>query len=143
MTDTTVIKAPNSGGYLLQQWSTKYNDKNNAGKTKNFIRSTKTNSPSSHSGATSLPPIGDSFMYIETSSNNHRPNVFVSWERTDIIQIFKTAFYHNTFSILTDDNLKKMGLFRIQLLLEDNTWSTQYTIPKVVNTVIRQQNGIY
>ena len=23
-----------------------------------------------------------------------------------------------------------MGRFRIQLLLEDNTWSTQYTIPK-------------
>ena len=23
-----------------------------------------------------------------------------------------------------------MGRFRIQLLLEDNSWSTQYTIPK-------------
>ena len=23
-----------------------------------------------------------------------------------------------------------MGRFRIQLLLKDNTWSTQYTIPK-------------
>ena len=32
------------------------------------------------SGATSLPPIGNSFMYIETSSNNHRhERVFVSW----------------------------------------------------------------
>ena len=36
-----------------------------------------------------------------------------------------------------------MGRFRIQLLLEDNTWSTQYTIPKIVNTVVLQQNGIY
>ena len=24
-----------------------------------------------------------------------------------------------------------MGRFRIQLLLEDNTWKTQYTIPKI------------
>ena len=69
-------------------------------------------------------------MYIETSSNNHGPNVFVSWERTDIIQISEITFYHNSFSIFTDDKLKNMGRFRIQLILDDNTRSTQYTIPK-------------
>ena len=69
-------------------------------------------------------------MYIETSSNNHGPNVFVSWQRTDIIQITNITFYHNRFSILTDDNLKNMGRFRIQLLLGYNTWSTHYTIPQ-------------
>ena len=69
-------------------------------------------------------------MYIETSSNNHGPNVFVSWERTDIIQITNITFYHNRCSILTDDNLKNMGRFRIQLLLDDNTWSAQYTTTK-------------
>ena len=69
-------------------------------------------------------------MYIETSSNNHCNNVFVSFEQTDIIQISNNTFYHNRFSILTDDNLKSMGRFRIPLLLEDNTWSTHYTIPK-------------
>ena len=69
-------------------------------------------------------------MYIETSSNNHGSNVFVSWERTDIIQISNITFYYNRFSILTNDNLKNMGRFRIQLLLDDNTWSTQYTIDK-------------
>ena len=26
--------------------------------------------------------------------------------------------------------MKSMGRFRIQLLIKDNTWSTQYTIPK-------------
>ena len=31
---------------------------------------------------------------------------------------------------MTNDNLKNMGRFRIQLLLDDNTWSTQYTIEK-------------
>ena len=39
-------------------------------------------------------------------------------------------FYFNRFSILTNDILKAMGRFRLQLLLEDNTWSTQYTIAK-------------
>ena len=67
-------------------------------------------------------------MYIETSSNNHGNNVFVSFERVDIIQITNITFYYNRFSILTDDKLKNMGRFTIQLLLGDNTWSTQYTI---------------
>ena len=28
-----------------------------------------------------------------------------------------------------------MGRFRIQLLLEDNTWSTHYTIPKITQYI--------
>ena len=103
ITDTTIIKYPNTGGYLLQNWVIKCNDKNNNGKIQNFIKSTKTNSPTGHSGATSLPPIGNSFMYIETSSSNHGNNVFVSFERTDIIQISSITFYYNRFSILTND----------------------------------------
>ena len=93
ITDTTVVKYPNSGGYLVPGWRIFCNDKNNNVKIQNFIKSTKTNSPSSNSGAESLPPIDDSFMYIETSSNNHGPNVFVSWERTDFIQITNITFY--------------------------------------------------
>ena len=122
------MKAGNTGGYLLPYWKIICNDKNNNGKIQNFIKSTKTNSPTSDSGATSLPPVGSAFMYMETSSSNHGHNrVFVSWERTDIIQITNITFYYNRFSILTNDNLKAIGRFRIQLLLEDNTWSTQYS----------------
>ena len=128
--DITEIKFPNSGDALLQKWKIYCNNKNNQSRISDFIKSTKTNSPSSYSGATSLPPIGNSFLYIETSSNNHGANVFVSWERTDIIQISNITFYFNRFSILTNDNLKNMGRFRIQLLLDDNTWSTHYTIAK-------------
>ena len=51
-------------------------------------------------------------------------------ERTDIVQINNITFYYNRFSILTDDSLILMGRFRIQLLLEDNTCSTQCNIPK-------------
>ena len=130
ITDITEIKLLNSGDALLQKWKIYCNNKNNQSRISDFIKSTKTNSPSSYSGATSLPPIGSSFMYIETSSNNHGSNVFVSFERTDIIQISNINFYFNRFSILTNDNLKNMGRFRIQLLLDDNTWSTQYTIAK-------------
>ena len=131
LTDTTIIKTGNSGGYLLPSWRIFCNDKNNNGKITNFIRATKANSPTGNSGASSLPPIGDCFMYIETSSNNSgADNIFVSWERIDIIQITNITFYYNRFSILTDDSLKSMGRFRLQLLLEDNTWSTQYIVAK-------------
>ena len=77
-----------------------------------------------------MPPIGNSFMYNEKTSNNHGNNVFVSFERTNIIQTGNMKFYYNNFSILTNDSLKSMGRFRIQLLVEENTWSTRYNIPK-------------
>ena len=128
--DTTIIKYPNTGGYLLQNWVIKCNDKINNGKIQNFIRATNTLSSTGDSEATRLPLIGNSFMCIETSSNNHGSNVFCSFERTDIIQISNITFYYNRFSILTDDSLKSMGRFKIQLLLEDNTWSTRYNIAK-------------
>ena len=124
------MKAANSGGYLLQNWNIRCNDKNNNGKISNFIKSTKANSPTGGSGATSLPPIGTVFMYIETSGGNYgTDNMFCSIERTDIIQISNITFYYNRFSI-SDVNLRSMGRFRIQLLLENNIWMTQYTIAK-------------
>ena len=100
ITDTTIIKYPNTGGYLLQQWIFKCNDKNNGGKIQNFIRSSKATTPSPDTGANILPPIGDSFMYIEISSNIHGANVFCSFEGTDNIQ------YTNIFFITIDIRLK-------------------------------------
>ena len=129
--DMTEINYPNIGSNLLQKWNIKCNNKNNQSRISDFMKSTKTISPTGHSGATSLPPIGNSFMYIETSSNNHgHERVFVSWERTDIIQISIITFFYNRFSILINNFKKSMGRFRIELLLEDNTWSTRYNIPK-------------
>ena len=128
--DTTEIKFPNEGKYLLQKWNIIYSDINGNSKLNNILKSTKTTSPTAQSGATSLLPIGKSFMYIEMSSGSHGSNVFVSFERTDIVQITNITFYYNRFSILTDNSLISMGRFRIQLLLKDNTWNTQYTIAK-------------
>ena len=133
LTDITIIKYPNNGGYLLQQGNTKCNDKNKNGKISNFVKSTKTSSPIGDSGANSLPHIGDSFKYIERSSNNKGNNVFCSFERTDNIQNTNITFYYNRFSSLTSDPHKSMGRFRIQILLEDNSWSTQYTIAKNIH----------
>ena len=70
ITDTTIIKSEKSGGYLLQNLKKECNDKNINGKISNFYKVTETNSPTTASGATSLPPIGDPFMYIEASSKN-------------------------------------------------------------------------
>ena len=128
ITDTTEIKSPNIGSDLLQKWNSKSNNKNNDSKVGNFI-----NSPTGFSGAVLLRPIGDSFMYIETSSNNHGSNnLFVCFERTDIIHISNITLSFNRYSILTNDSKKSTGGFRIQLLLEDNTWSTRYNIHKKV-----------
>ena len=67
-------------------------------------------------------------MFIETSSANHgSDNVFVSLERTDIIQNTNITFYYNR---LCPRDTRTMGRFKIQLLLEDTTWSTRYNLPK-------------
>ena len=130
LTDVTEIKFLKIGSNLLQKRNIKYNNKHNDSRVGDFRKSTKTNSPTGEAGASILPPIGNSFLYIETSGNNSgNDKVFVSWERTHIIQITNITFYYTRFSILTNDPKKSMSRFRIQLLLEDNTSSTQYTVP--------------
>ena len=129
ITDRTIIKYPNTGSFLLPHWKFLYNDKNNNGKIQNFSKSTKTTSPTGDSGATTLPPIGTAFMYIETTGGNKRSGVFASFERSDIIQISNITIYYNRFSI-SENNFRSMGRFRIQLLLDDDIWETQYTIAK-------------
>ena len=56
ITDTTIIRYPNEGKYLLQKWNIIFSDKTGNGKLNNIIKSTKTNSPTGDSGATTLPP---------------------------------------------------------------------------------------
>ena len=111
ITDTKIKKAPNNGSYFLQKWVRKCNDKNGNGKISNFIKSTKTNDPTGDNGATSLLPIGDSFLYIETSSNKNGESVFVGWETTHVIQTTNRTFYYNR---LSTGGTKSMGRFRIQ-----------------------------
>ena len=124
ITDTTIIRAPNNGGYLLRNWvmikliMVKY---------QTLIKKTKTNPPTGDSGATSSPATGDSFMYIETTSNNNGDNVFCSFERTDNIQISNITFSYNRFSA---GSTKSRGRFRVQLSIKNNTWSVQYNISK-------------
>ena len=108
--DTTEIKFPILGTDLLQKWNFNCDNKNNNSKVGSFIKSTITDNPTGCSRAIKLPPVGSAFMYIETSSNNHGlERVFVSFERTDIIQISNITFCSNRFSILTNDSQKIKG----------------------------------
>ena len=47
-----------------------------------------------------------------------------------LFKLPKECYNQNRISILTNDSIKSMGRFRIQLLLADNTWTTRYKIPK-------------
>ena len=96
---------------------------------KKFSRATKTNSPTGKTGSTSTPSIGDSFMYNEASGNNFGSNVFISFERIDIIQISINTFYYNRYSNPTSI-LRSTARFRIQLLLPNGQWHPKYKIPE-------------
>ena len=129
--DVTEIISPNTGHDLLYKWAIKCNDRNGGGKIQDFIKSTKTKSATGGSGPETIPPIGNSFMYIETSSNNHNStndDVWVSWERTDIIHISNITFYYNRFSI-NNESLRNMGRLDIQLL-RNGSWENFYAIEK-------------
>ena len=84
--------------------------------------------PSPVTGSNTLPPIGKSYLYIETTSNNHGECVYCSLERTDIIQISKISFYYKRYS--AEINHKAMLRFRIQFFFGDIIWSTRYNKPK-------------
>ena len=130
ITDITEIRNPNIGQMLLQKWTLRCLNKFYNAKSNTFLKSTTNTSPTSESGAASLPPIRWAFMYVESSSNHPGANhVLVSWERTDIIHMSNIKFFYNRLST-SDQNLRGMGRFRIQLLLEDNSWSTIYNMPK-------------
>ena len=122
ITGITIFNNPNNGGYLLQQWTIRCIDRNRAGNIQKFTKSTKTSSPTTNIGAISIRPIGDAFVYIKTSPNNFGNGVICSIEGTDIIQISIITFYYKRSLAGCS---KSMGRFRIQLLIEDGTWSTR------------------
>ena len=91
---TTVVKTSKTGGYFLQQRNIKSNRKNNTGKLSKFIQTAKTNNPTGKNGTTSLLPIGDASLFIETRGNTGGDeNVFINFERTVNIQIKNISFY--------------------------------------------------
>ena len=58
-----------------------------------FLGAAKTNSSTGNTGATSLTPVGESFMYIQTSGFKFVSNPFFSFERGHNIQIKTITFY--------------------------------------------------
>ena len=74
-------------------------DTNNTGKIHNFVKTTNSTSPTGNTGTPKIPQIEESFMCVETSAcNSSNENIFVSFDRTDIIQISNITFYYNRFS---------------------------------------------
>ena len=132
--DTTKLIFPNTGTDLLQKWKNNCNNRFGDGLPSDFAESTKTNSHTGNSGATSLPPIGTCFMFIETIANNHNSSndsVLVSFERTDIIHISNIKFYYNRCSTSTADK-RNLGKFEIEIL-RNSVWQTEYTMDKDTN----------
>ena len=85
------------------------------------MKSTRTSSSSVESGSTNLTPIGNAFLYIETSQNSSGDaNVFVNFETTVFFQISDICFYYSCFSSLTNDSSKSMGKFEVQSLINDD-----------------------
>ena len=87
LTDITIIKNGNNGGYLLPGWRIFCNDRNGNGKIHNFIKGTRTNLPTGDSGATNLPPIGNAFMFLESSGANHGDSVFCNWKELILFRL--------------------------------------------------------
>ena len=102
--DITEITYPASGNDLLHKWKITNNNQNGDMKIGKFLKSTRTSSSTSNSGASALAPIGNAFMYIVTSGNNNGAYTYVTLARTDIIPITNVTFYYNRFSILTDSS---------------------------------------
>ena len=82
---------------MLQQWITKYNDKNNSSNLQTIEESPKATTSTTNTGATSLPPIGDSFMFVEKSGTNIGQKFSGSFERTDFIQISNVCSFITAF----------------------------------------------
>ena len=97
-----------------------------------FTRATRTNSPTGNKEGTTLPPIGNNSMYNETSCKNFGVNVFVSFQRTEIIQINDITFFRNRFSNPTK-RLRSTGQFRFQLILASGQWFSEIITDKKTN----------
>ena len=89
--DTTKIKFPNQGGYLLHQWNIECNGTNINGKWRVFKKSTKTSSPAANRRATHLPLIADSLMYNKAT----RKKIINSGSEKCFWWIWRNRLYSN------------------------------------------------
>ena len=70
-------------------------------------------------------------MFIEASQKILcNENVFVSFEKTSIVQIENVSFQNHRLSSLLNASCKFLGIIRNQVFLKDNTWSIRYIIPE-------------
>ena len=125
ITDITEILYPNTGDSLLQKWKIDCLDRTGISDADSFIKSSKSHTPTPGTGVDRLPNIGTAFMFVESSMHNYGDDI----SRTDIIQLSNITFYYNRYSDNQSEH-RAIGRFQIQLLIDNNNWSTIYTIPK-------------
>ena len=90
----------------------------------------------------SIPLLGDSFLYIHTSSKTFGTGVFVSFQRTDITHFGIITFYYDRYSTPTSSTPASKGNFRIHLLIDGN-WQTRYTVGTISGFGLVQHSGHY
>ena len=124
-TNTTIIKHPKNGGYLLQNWVIKCNDRKGAGNIQNFKSQRK---------RILQLLIQEQQAYLQwlivLCILRHALTIMkrmFSVVLNGLILLKKVCFYCNRFSARSSG---AMGRIRVQLLLDDNTWSTRYNIPE-------------
>ena len=121
---TTIIETGNAGSFLLPLWRIEIKDKKIACKLTKIFWAIKTNNPTGKSGTASWPPIRDASMYIVTSGNNYGSDDFISFDRTDDIQIGNFTCYFVRYSNPKDIRTPK-GIFGTQFLLLDSQWHSK------------------
>ena len=119
--DTTIINFDNSVLNSMPQGLIKCNDRIINDKDSNFGNLSKSKTSTTDTRATTLPPIENAFMCIETSSNNNAGEKFVSFEGIDIFQINTITSYYNRFSLNIDSTLKTKDRLRTRFLI-DGSW---------------------
>ena len=78
-----------------------------------FKNSSRTSCPTPNSGATSLPPIGDSFMFLGKLRKNFGHNVYISFEKAANIQTSNIVFYYIRFSTGTSKSTEGVRILLI------------------------------
>ena len=73
--DTPIIKTGKAGPFLLTLWKVEYNQGVVAGKSSNFIRATKSTSPTPISGSSTIPPIAISFICMGPKNKQSKGSV--------------------------------------------------------------------
>ena len=106
-----------------------------------FFKSHKNKQLTEITGATTIPPIGDSLLYMEASVNIFGSKLCDGFEGIDNKQIKSIIFYYIRFPNPAS-NAISMGWFRNHLLVPNGQRQSNYINEKILTRAPHQQNGL-